>query len=200
MKNILVIESSPRGNDSLSYQLAEVIVVKLKEKNPGVSVKVHNLNKDPLPHLNESHLAAFFAPPEKHTSADKAAIRHSDAAIAEINEADAILISVPMYNFSIPSSLKAWIDQIVRAGLTFKYGASGQPEGLIKGKKVYLAISSGGVYSDGPMKAYDFVEPYLRGVLGFLGMTDISTFRVEGTSIPGVKETALAKGVESVQI
>jgi FMN-dependent NADH-azoreductase len=96
--------------------------------------------------------------------------------------------------------LKAWIDQIVRAGLTFRYGANGQPEGLIKGKKVYLAIASGGVYSDGPMKAYDFVEPYLRGVLGFLGMTDVSTFRVEGTSVPGIKETALAKGVESVQI
>ena len=103
-----------------------------------------------------------------------------------------------MYNFGIPSTLKAWIDHIVRAGVTFRY-SDGFPEGLIKNKKVYLAISSGGVYSEGPMKSYDFTEPYLRTALGFIGLTDITVFRVEGTFVPGVKETALPKAIDSVK-
>lgn len=114
-------------------------------------------------------------------------------------EADIIVIGVPIYNFNIPSALKAWLDHLVRAGKTFSY-QTGRPEGLVKDKKVYLAIASGGVYSDGPMKSYDFAEPYLRAVLGFIGITDITTFRVEGTNVPDLKETALQKGIESVVI
>ena len=127
------------------------------------------------------------------------AVKHSDEAIAELKDADIIVIGVPMYNFSLHSSLKAWIDHICRAGQTFSYSEKG-PEGLIKNKKVYLAISTGGVYSEGFMKPYDFTEPYLRTLLGFLGMTDITAYRAEGLNMPDLKEHALEKAVESIEI
>lgn len=110
-----------------------------------------------------------------------------------------IVIGVPMYNFGIHSTLKAWIDHIARSGQTFRYTDKG-PEGLIKNKKVYLAISSGGVYSEGPMKAFDFTESYLRTTLGFLGMTNIASFRVEGLAMPDLKETALDKALQNIEV
>ncbi|HEY8958316.1 FMN-dependent NADH-azoreductase, partial [Chitinophaga sp.] len=112
---------------------------------------------------------------------------------------DIVVIAVPVYNFNIPSALKAWIDHVVRAGRTFSYGADG-PKGLLKDKKIYLAIASGGVYSDGPLKAIDYTEPYLKTVFGFIGLHDVTTFRVEGVSSPELKETALQKGLESVVV
>jgi FMN-dependent NADH-azoreductase len=199
MKNLLVIESSPRGNASNSRKLTHAIVEKLKAKDSQAVVKTLDLTTSPTPHLEESHLAAFFAPAEKHSPADKLAIKHSEQSIAEIMIADTIVIGVPMYNFGIPSALKAWIDHLCRAGHTFRYGASG-PEGLVKGKKVFLAIATGGVYSQGAMKAYDFTEPYLRSVLGFLGMTDITVIRAEGLAVPGVQDMALEKAIQSIQV
>jgi FMN-dependent NADH-azoreductase len=196
MKKILSIETSAKAGDSFSNKLSNAILDKLKATYPGSEVKVHNLAKKPFPHLEETHLAAFFTPPEAHSDVQKTAIKHSDEAIKEIMDADIIVIGVPLYNFGIPSTLKAWIDHIVRAGITFTY-ASGIPEGLIKNKKVYLAIASGGVYTDGPMKSYDFTEPYLRTVLGFIGLTDITVLRVEGTGIPNLKETAWPKALEA---
>jgi FMN-dependent NADH-azoreductase len=145
------------------------------------------------------HLNSFFTPAEKHSPELAEAVKHSDEAIAELLDADVIVIGMPMFNFSIPSSLKAWIDHIARAGKTFRYSESG-PEGLVTNKKIYLAISSGAVYSEGYMKQFDFTEPYLRSVLGFLGMTDVTAIRVEGVSIPGIKETALDKAVESIEV
>src|SRR5581483_12149622 len=100
-----------------------------------------------------------------------------DENIRAVQDADILVIGAPMYNFSIPSALKAWIDHVVRRGVTFSYSDKG-PEGLVKGKKVYVAISSGGVFSEGMLKTMDFVEPYLRTVLGFIGLTDIRFFRV----------------------
>jgi FMN-dependent NADH-azoreductase len=199
MKKILVIESSPRADASFSRKLTQAVIEKLRTKEPSASVKTHDLTLNPVPHLEGAHLSAFFTPPEKHTDADRLAVHHSEQAIAEMMEADSIVIGVPMVNFSIPSVLKAWIDHVVRAGRTFQYGAKG-PEGLVKGKKVYLAVASGGVYSEGAMKAFDFTEPYLKTVLGFIGLTDITTFRVEGVAVPGVKETAFEKAVESIRI
>jgi FMN-dependent NADH-azoreductase len=104
-----------------------------------------------------------------------------------------------MYNFGIASTLKSWIDHIARANKTFRYSEKG-PEGLVKNKKVYLAISTGGVYSDGPMKAYDFTEPYLRAVLGFMGMTNLTAYRVEGVNMPALKESALQKAIDSIAL
>jgi FMN-dependent NADH-azoreductase len=197
MKTILKITSSARGALSNSNKLVDKIVDQLLEQHPGSVVAERNLVSQTYPHLEESHLAAFYAPPENNDAATRTAAAHSDEAIAEIEQADFIVIGVPIYNFNIPSALKAWIDHIVRAKKTFSYG-SGAPEGLVKGKKVFLAIASGGVYSEGPLQPIDYAAPYLRTVLGFIGITDISVFRVEGVNVPGMQEKALEKGLASV--
>jgi len=197
MKKILHIISSPKGGQSFSIQLGNAIVEKVKAAYPGSVVKVKNLTESPYPHLEEATLAAFYTPEENQTPEDKAALSHSDQAIAEIAEADVIVIGAPLWNFGIPSVLKAWIDHIARAGVTFKYSEAGI-EGLIKGKVVYVAMASGGIYSSGPMQPLDFVSTYLKGLLGFLGMTDLTVFRVEGSAYPGQAEAALQKGIASI--
>jgi len=197
MKKILHIISSPRGAASVSIKLGNAIVEKLQAAYPGSTVKVKDLVKDQFPHLEEAHLTSFFTPAEAITPALLEAVKHSNDAIKELQEADVIVIGAPLYNFTIHSALKAWIDHITRAGVTFKYDENG-PQGLLKNKKVYIAISSGGVYSEGPMKHADFIEPYLRLILGFLGLTDISVFRIEGLKVPGVQDTAEQKGLDSI--
>jgi FMN-dependent NADH-azoreductase len=199
MKKILNIISSPRGTASYSIRLADAILEKIQTLYPGSSIVTTDLAKQNFPHLEEAHLTSFFTPADKHTEKDKAAIRHSNDAIKDLKDADIIVIGAPMYNFGMASTLKAWIDHIVRAGVTFSYSEKGA-EGLLKGKKVYIALASGGVYSEGPMKVNDFVDPYLRFILGFIGMTDITTFRVEGTSIPGIQDTAWEKALAAVSI
>ncbi len=143
-------------------------------------------------------MTSFFTPPEARSAALAEAAKHSDEAIAELLDADLIVIGVPMYNFSIHSALKSWIDHIMRAGLTFKYSEAGI-EGLVKNKKVYLAFTSGGIYSEGPMKGADFSEPYLTYILNFIGITDITAYRAEGLSVPGLQETALDKAIAQVR-
>jgi FMN-dependent NADH-azoreductase len=192
---ILHLISSPRGEASFSIKLGDAIIQKLQSGNTETFVKMHDLTHTPFPHLEEVHLNSFFTRAEERTPGQLEAIKHSDAAIAEINDADILVISIPMYNFGIHSTLKAWIDHIARAGVTFAYTENG-PVGLIKNKKAYLAIATGGIYSEGPYKSYDFTEPYLRTILGFIGITDVTAFRVEGLNIPGVKETALDKAQE----
>ena len=199
MKKILHIISSPRGEASLSIKLGNAVIEKIKTEYPGSTVKETDLVTLHFPHLEEAHLTSFFTPVENRTPANIEAARHSDEAIQEIEDADIVVIGAPLYNFSIHSSLKAWIDHIVRAGITFKYDESG-PEGLLKGKKVYIALSSGGIYSEGPWKPFDFVEPYLKHILSFIGLSDITIFRVEGSSIPGVQDTALEKGISSIHL
>jgi len=194
---ILHLISSPRGAASFSIKLGNAIVEKLQAANPGSTLTTHNLVDSPFPHLEEVHINSFFTPLENHTPEFAEAIKHSNEAIAQLKDADAIVIGAPMYNFGIHSSLKAWIDHIARAGQTFSYSEKG-PEGLVKNKKVYLAISSGGVYSEGPMKPYDFTESYLRSVLGFLGMTDVTVYRAEGLNMPDLKDVALDKAIESI--
>jgi len=197
---ILQILSSPRGAAASSTQLSNGIVERLLAAHPGSSVTVHDLTKTPFPHFEEVHLQAFFTPAESHSPAQQEAVRHSDAAIAELKAADAIVIAGPIYNFGIPSTLKTWIDHLARAGQTFRYTAAGRPEGLVTGKQVYLAMSSGGIFSEGEWVSSDFMVPYLKTALGFLGMTDIKVVRVEGTGIPGVQDTALAKGLASIEL
>jgi FMN-dependent NADH-azoreductase len=199
MKKILSIQSSPRGKASYSIQLAEAIIGKIQAVYPGSTVETSDLVKIPFPHLEEAHLTSFFTPVEKHTDNDKVAIRHSDESIRAVKEADILVIGAPMYNFAIHSTLKAWIDHIVRKGITFSISDKGA-EGLVKGKKVYIALASGGIYSEGPWASMDFVEPYLRSVLGFIGLTDLTVFRVEGLNIPGVQDTAFEKAVEKIRI
>ena len=194
---ILHLISSPRGNESQSSKLGNAIVKKIQEKHPDSLLQTHDLTTTLFPHLEEVHLTSFFTPEESRTPELLEAVKHSDNAIQELFEADFIVISTPMYNFGIPSVLKAWIDHIVRAGKTFRYTANGA-EGLVKNKKAFLSIASGAVYSEGIYKAYDFTEPYLKSILGFLGIIDITTFRIEGIAIPELKETAMPKALEIV--
>lgn len=196
---ILHLITSPRKSQSYSAQLGNAIVEKLTAAHPGSTVVVRNLAEAPFPHLEEAHIQSFFTPDEARTPEQISAIAHSDEAIAELQAADYVVIGAPMYNFSITSNLKSWLDHIARRGKTFNYGANG-PEGLIKGKKVYLAISTGGVYSEGAMKVYDFTENYLRTVLGFMGMTDVTVVRAEGLSVPGVQDTAMEKAYEAITV
>jgi len=196
---ILHIISSPRGEASFSIKLANEIIERLIVRHPESSVRTHDLTAVRFPHLEEAHLSAFMTEPEKRTANQVEASKHSDEAIAELLDADIIVIGVPMYNFGIHSTLKAWLDHVMRAGITFSYSENG-PEGLIKNKKAYLAISSGGVYSDGPMKPYDFTAPYLTQVLNFIGITDITTYRVEGLAIPKIQEHALEKAIREINV
>lgn len=197
MKKILHLISSPRGDESYSIKLANAVISKIRNEFPNSSVETVNLTENNVPHLNAAHLNSFFTPEENRTPEDQNAIRYSDEAISQLMAADVIVIGAPLYNFSIHSTLKAWLDQIARAGKTFSYSKQG-PEGLVKNKKVYIAMSSGGVYSDGIYKSYDFVSSYLTAMLGFLGMTDLSIFRVEGLNIPDLKEKALEKSITSI--
>lgn len=194
---ILNILSSINGADSNSNRLVQAVNEQLTKLHPHSSIAVRDLAKNPLPHLDSSHFKAFGLAADARTKEDDAAVFHSDSAIAEIQSADIVVIGVPFYNFSIPGTLKSWIDHIVRAGVTFQYGAGG-PKGLLTGKKVYLAIASGGIYSDEAMKAYDFAEPYLRFILGFIGLTDVTAFRIEGTKIPDMLDTAFEKASEEL--
>jgi FMN-dependent NADH-azoreductase len=197
MKKILHIISSPRGEASFSIRLGRSIIEKIVTANPGSTVKENILVNKQFPHLEEAQITSYFTPPENRTSQNLEALHHSDEAIQEILAADILVIGAPMYNFSIPSTLKAWIDHIVRAGITFKYDGNG-PKGMVENKKVYLAVASGGIYSEGQMKPYDFVTPYLQSVLGFIGISDITVVRAEGTSIPVIKDLAIEKAVNQI--
>ncbi|GGF49915.1 FMN-dependent NADH-azoreductase [Aliidongia dinghuensis] len=191
MSQILVVTASPRGSASYSNQVADALVAKLKAERPGATVVVRNLADTPLDHVGEAFVTGRVLPPADRSAAQAAAMVPSDAAIAEVNASDVIVIASPMYNFGVPSTLKAWIDHLARPGVTFSYSANG-PEGLIKGKKVYLVEARGGVYSEGPYQVLNFQEPYLKAVLGFLGIKDLETITVEGIGYgPEAAEKAL---------
>lgn len=199
MKKILHIISSPQGEASVSKKLGNAIIEKITARYPGSIVKERNLVTHPFPHLDQLQIGAWFTPAEKHLPEQANAIKISEEAIAELQDADIYVIGAPFYNFAIPSTLKAYLDHVARPGITFRYTEKG-PEGFLKNKKVYIATSSSGVYSEGSMQSFDFVSPYLKFILGFLGVTDISFVRAEGLRIDGVKETAFEKGVESIVV
>ena len=182
MTSVLHIQSSVRNEGSISRQLTSEFLDQWKATHPGAPVVQRDLAENPIPHLNEQTLGAFFTPAEQRTPEQREIVRLSDSLVAEVFAADVIVIGAPMYNFSISSTLKAWIDHIARAGVTFKYTESG-PVGLVQNKKVYVFTSRGGVYSQGPGKAMDFHETYLRGVLGFIGITDITFIHTEGLAM-----------------
>jgi len=194
MASILHINSSVRQNGSLSRQLGGEYVAKWQAANPGGTVVTRDLASSPVPHLTEQMMGAYFTPAEQRNADQAHTIKTSDALVDELLAADTIVIGAPMYNFSVPSGLKAWIDHVARVGRTFKYGANG-PEGLVHGKKVIVFVASGGVYSEGPAAAYDHVTTYLRSVLGFLGMTDVTFVVAEGVAMgEEAVATAVAKG------
>jgi FMN-dependent NADH-azoreductase len=198
MKNILVVESSPMGPQSVSRRLTMEVLDGLRKRHPDSKVIVRDLSARPLPHLGAEQIAAIFTPAEKRGEALREAVRLSEEAVDELLAADVVVIGAPMWNFGVPSGLKAWIDHIVRAGRTFAFGPDGA-QGLVAGKKVYVVTASGGVFSEGPYKAYDFQAPYLRAVLGFLGLTDVTFVRAEGLSDPRTKDAAYEKAQKEVE-
>jgi len=199
MKKILHVISSPRGEESISIKLGNSITNQLLEAYPGSLVKIEDLNANPYPHLYDEQITALRSPSDGHTAEQKELVKRSDKAIAELFDTDILVISLPLYNFGIPSPLKSWIDNVLRAGHTFSYTSEG-PRGLVKDKKVYIAIASGGIYSDGPFQDYDFAVPYLKAVLGFIGITDVNIVRAEGLGISGIAETALERAIESIAV
>ena len=182
---ILQINASARSNGANSTRVADAITARLQALRPDAVVETLDLARDPHPVLDEPALGALFTPAGQRSAEQAARVAIDDARIAQLQSADAIVIGVPMYNFGVPVQLKAWIDAVARAGVTFRYTATG-PEGLVKGKKVYVALARGGVYRDSPT---DSQVPYLKTMLGFLGMTDVEFVYAEG----------LAMGEESVQ-
>lgn len=199
MKHILHLSSSIQGPASYSIQLGNAIVEKIQAKYPGSTLEEVNLVDIDIPHLTPAVLRTFFTPEDQLTAAEKESISLSDELVKQLLAADIIVIGAPLYNFTIHSSLKAWIDHITRAGITFGYGENG-PIGKVTEKKLYVAMSSGGVFSEGPGKENDFVAPYLKSFLGFLGMTDQKVFRAEGLKVPGLKEQAMEKAINSITI
>lgn len=192
MKNILLVQSSPRGIESLSQQVADSIVKDLRARYPEAKVVVRDLAENPPPHVGRDFVSGLHAQPEQLTREQSEAVALSDALIAELSAADLLVLAVPMYNFGPPSTLKAWIDHVVRAGRTFSHSSNGI-EGLVKGKKAILVLARGGVYSEGPYKPFDFQEPYLRAILGFIGITDLEVVDVAGVAVSAIgPEKALA--------
>lgn len=181
MTTLLHIKSSSNLQSSNSRKIGGETVAALSAANPKLKVIERDLVAEPVPHLSTNTLGAFFTG-EAHAL--------SDALIEELMESHILVIEAPMYNFSLPSVLKAWIDHIARAGKTFRYTATG-PEGLLKGKKAYLILSRGGIYSEGPMAAIEHQESYLRALLNFLGITDIEAIRIEGVAL-GADQAAAA--------
>lgn len=192
MTQILYLSSSPRGSASYSSRIATRVLDELREAHPGASVVERDLSREPLQHLNEDFTAALAAPEEQRSPAQKMWIAKADALIDELFAADIVVIAVAMINFSIPSTLKSWIDHVSRAGKTFRYNSDGKPEGLLKGKRVIVVHAKGGIYSLEQTRGFDFVAPYLRHVLGFLGVQDVSVIDVEGT---GLGEEYVAKAL-----
>ncbi|MGJ9419559.1 FMN-dependent NADH-azoreductase [Massilia sp. CMS3.1] len=165
--NILQITSSLRGAESESSRVTNSIVARLVAANPNATVVTRDLARNPHPQLDEAALGALFTPVESRSAEQAARVALDDALIAQLQAADVLVIGAPMYNFSIPVQLKSWFDAIARAGVTFRYTESG-PEGLLKGKKVFVATARGGIY---PAEA-DPQVPFVRMLLNFLGMTD----------------------------
>ena len=184
MSTLLHISVSPRGTDSISRQLGDAAVEAWKANNPGGRVIERDLAKTPLTFVDVDWIAGAFSPPEYHTENHKKALALSNELVSELLEADEIILATPMYNFAVPAALKAWIDHVVRAGKTFRYSASGTPEGLLAGqhKKVLVIIASGGSYPEGsPMAALNYEIPYLRFILAYMGITDVRFVQAGGT-------------------
>ena len=187
--NILQVNSSARTEGSHSTTLANAVVERVRQDNPGATVTVRDLSRTPHLPLDEFALQALFTPADKRTQEQAARVARDDALISEIQTADVVVLGVPMYNFGVSGQLKNWIDAISRAQVTFRYAATG-PEGLLRGKKVYVALTRGGQYRNTPG---DTQVPYLRTIFSFLGMTDVQFVYAEGLVMgPEALQNALA--------
>ena len=194
-KTLLQINTSLFSDAGASSLLANEFVAGWKKLNPAAPVIVRDFAKEPVPHLTAERFQAFITKPEERNASQRAEAAYSDALIDELKRADVIVLGVPMYNFDVPSTLKAYFDHVARAGVTFSYTAQG-PVGRLTGKKVYVFASRGGVYAGKP---HDTQTAYLKNFLGLLGITDIEFVYAEGLAISAVsKATALAQAKQAM--
>ena len=174
---ILLIKSSVFSGNGQSSRLADQFVAELRAQNPGAEIIERDLAAEPVPHLDGARVGAFFTKPEERSADQKAVIAYSDALIGELRRADVIVLGLPMYNFGVPSQLKAWFDHIARAGETFKYTEKG-PIGLLTGKKAYVFAARGGIYGENHSQT-----DWLRQILGFVGINDVEFVYAEGLAL-----------------
>jgi FMN-dependent NADH-azoreductase len=196
MTTLLQIKASISHDQGLSSQLANNFVAAYRVGHPDAKVLIREVaSAEPVPHLNGERFGAFIAKPEERTHAQHAVVAYSDALIDELKRADIVVIGLPMYNFGVPSQLKAYFDHIARAGVTFKYTATG-PVGLLTGKKVYVFAARGGLYAG---TALDTQTGYVRDFLAFLGMKDVQFVYAEGLAVsPESREAGLAKAAAEI--
>jgi FMN-dependent NADH-azoreductase len=180
MHKILLVTSSPR-EQSFSTRIGRALAQKLANATPASEIVTRDLTHAALPHIDDAFAVARNASSETLTASQRSVLSLSDALLQELFAADTIIVAAAMINFGIPSALKAYIDYIIRPGVTFKYSEKG-PEGLLKGKKVYLVLARGGIYTAGPMQQFNFQDPYLKASLGFIGLTDVEIIPVEGVA------------------
>jgi len=194
---ILIISASPRGSESASRTTAQTLEARLRQEFPDAKYVYRDLAEEPLPHLDSKVLKAIASKDEKEVEAHREAGRLSDTLTEELLASDLLVIATPTWNFGIPSLLKAWIDLVVRPGKTFRYGDAGV-DGLARGKRAILVIASGGVFTDGPWKPWDHVEPYLRQILKFIGIENVQIVRVEGLNIPPLAASAIPNAEKAI--
>jgi len=188
MENVLRITTSILGEGSVSSELMNDLLIKLGA-GESLDVKERNFTIQPIPHLDGAWLTALSTPDADRSSEQQAKVAFSDQLVAELLEADILVIGLPMYNFSLPSMLKAWIDHIARAGVTFKYTENGAV-GLLEGKKVYLVAALGGIHETG---ATDFLRPYMKHIMAFVGLSDVEFISADGLNMgPERREQSLA--------
>ncbi|HEV7661539.1 MAG TPA: NAD(P)H-dependent oxidoreductase [Allosphingosinicella sp.] len=194
--NILIVSSSANGDASVSGGLAARFADSVRARDPAAHIVLRDVGANPLPHLTAQTVAAIKGQPA--TEAELAARALSDALVEELQAADVIVIASPMYNFGMSSTLKAWFDHVLRAGVTFRYTAEG-PEGLLKGKKAVVIESRAGFYSEGPGAALDGQEPHIRTLLRFIGLDDVTYVRAERLAFgPEATEAAIAEAGEAL--
>jgi FMN-dependent NADH-azoreductase len=202
MPTLLHIDSSPLYGRSVSRELTGAFVTQWKSSHPTGTVIDRDLTSTPIPPISGEWVASVYTPEDTRTPQQKDLLTLSDSLLAELDQADEYVFGVPMHNFGIPSVLKLWIDQISRVGKTFSY-ADGRPKGLILGKKATFLIATGGIYDvQTQMASFNFVEPYLRSVFGFLGLTDTTFLTAGGTAAlqhGQDREAFLAPHLQAVQ-
>ncbi|WP_339522504.1 FMN-dependent NADH-azoreductase [Pseudomonas sp. EA_35y_Pfl2_R111] len=181
MANVLVIESSARQQGSVSRQLTAQFIANWQAANPADQIKVRDLAVDQVPHLDANLLGGWMTPAGQQSETEQAALALSNLLTDELLAADVLVLAAPMYNFAIPSTLKAWLDHVLRAGVTFKYSETG-PQGLLSGKRAFVLTARGGIYAGSPQ---DHQEPYLRQALAFIGIHDVSFIHAEGLNLGG---------------
>ncbi len=197
--NLLHVDSSITGEQSVSRKLSAAVVARLTAANAGLTVIRRDLAAEPLPVLDSANLAGIRVTPESQPPAHQEEERTEHVVMREFLAADVVVIGAPMYNFSVPAQLKTWIDYLAVAGKTFQYTAQG-PVGLIHGKRVVIASSRGGLYGPGgPFAAFEHQESYLRAIFGFFGVTDLAVMRAEGLAMgPDKAQAAVAGALEEI--